>query len=252
MKKMTKKLIAATLLISSLPLFAGNAELLRANSTIGSKYGMVWQEAQFLIKADATLDQQVQVVINDKVINAKLVGKIGDDNTLWQANCSFSNRVNGVESTEQPQDLNFYVQSIEDSKVERGEAYFLAKNAGTMLASDVQVMLERASLYDLGDKLELNGVANIKNLAYEKKVQIVYSTDQWRSVKVADARFEKYYSYGYTSVESPNDQGIENWTFRVTIPERIQSVEFAVVYSVNGQEFWDNNFGQNYLVQKNN
>lgn len=254
---MKKTLLALALLATSLSNYAAVVELLRAESTVGSKYGMVWQNAKFLIKAErVTSAQSVQVVFEDKIVDAKYIRALDENFSLWSAERSFSNNINNQLVEEQPRDLRFYVQSSSQDGIDRddnsGKNYFLTKDAGAMLSANTNVLLGDANLYDLGHAIEFMGVVNVKNLAYGKSVKIIYSTDNWQTTKEADARFEKNYSYGYSNVESPNEQGIENWTFRVSIPERINTVEFAVVYQVEGAEFWDNNFGQNYRITKKN
>lgn len=254
---MKKSLLAFALLLTSLSNFAAVVELLRAESTVGSKYGMVWQNAKFLIKAErVTSEQKIQVVFEDKIIEAKYIRALDENFSLWSADRSFSNNINNQLTEEQPRDLRFYVQSISQDGIDRdnnsGNNFFLKQDAGTMLSANLNVIVGDANLYAFNDGVEFTGVINVKNLAYGKRVKVVYSTDNWQTVKEIDARFEKNYSYGYTNVVSPNENGIENWTFRVSIPERINSVEFAVVYQVEGAEFWDNNFGQNYRVTKKN
>jgi hypothetical protein len=65
----------------------------------------------------------------------------------------------------------------------------------------------------------------------------VYTTDGWKSQKVAKAG----YAYSYPD-------GLEGWTFSATLPATVNRVQFAVSYSVAGNTAWDNNLGANYTA----
>ncbi len=79
----------------------------------------------------------------------------------------------------------------------------------------------------------LSGRVRVLDLAFEKSVTVRYSTDAWLSEQDVEAHW----------VEG------DDWEFRVeglgneTLPEQVQ---FALRYRVAGQEYWDNNGGQDY------
>lgn len=82
------------------------------------------------------------------------------------------------------------------------------------------------------------GQIAVKNLAFHKKVKVVYSLDNWATVKVAEA------AYNGTIGDA------ENWIFSVSdmqVPG--QRYSFAVSYEVNGQTWWDNWNGDNYFLE---
>lgn len=97
---------------------------------------------------------------------------------------------------------------------------------------------------------QLNVVADVRNLAYEKMVTLVYTTDGWRTVKKVPMQFAQYYSIGSGStLVSPNQFGIERWRINVPVEDISMSrVEYAISYKVNGTEYWDNNYGRNYRM----
>ena len=43
---------------------------------------------------------------------------------------------------------------------------------------------------------------------------------------------------------------MERWGASIEIPSTVEKVEYAVVYKVNGVEYWDNNYGKNYISKK--
>lgn len=80
------------------------------------------------------------------------------------------------------------------------------------------------------------GSIEVKNLAYEKQVAVVYriSVGEWREA-----------SAGYSG---PSANGYERWTFTVQPVTYGATIQFAVRYRVAGQEFWDNNGGADYFI----
>ncbi|KAF7248861.1 Protein phosphatase 1 regulatory subunit 3D [Varanus komodoensis] len=103
-----------------------------------------------------------------------------------------------------------------------------------------QVCLERVSSSDLG----LNGTVRVINLAFEKQVTVRYTFNHWRGQHEVHAQW-------HSSV--PRNDGweqVDAFTFFLPLPPFLlqlsSGVEFAVLYRVNGQEYWDNNQGKNY------
>jgi hypothetical protein len=89
----------------------------------------------------------------------------------------------------------------------------------------------------------------VRNLAPQKTIKILYTTDDWASSNIAYASYlsQVWPSYG-SSIPSPNRYNVESWTFSFALPEGIgpKDVEYAIAYEVNGTTYWDNNFGNNY------
>lgn len=82
------------------------------------------------------------------------------------------------------------------------------------------------------------GEVYLKNLALEKKVNIVYSYDNWETSLVGSASFE----------HTANNPEFEAWGFNLQVPIAVDAVEFAVAYEVNGVTYWSNNNGDNYTA----
>jgi Carbohydrate/starch-binding module (family 21) len=78
----------------------------------------------------------------------------------------------------------------------------------------------------------------LENLAHDKDVTIVYSTDGWQTVQTAQA------TWGWMSL----DPELETWRFQIPMPAPGDEVLFAVRYDVDGQTFWDNNLGRDYRL----
>lgn len=97
----------------------------------------------------------------------------------------------------------------------------------------------------------LNIEADLRNIAYQKEVTLVYTTNNWQTTSSAPLNFAQYYSIGNGSVlPNPNMFGIERWTAIVQLPTSVNNVQYAISYKVNGKTYWDNNYGRNYRLRK--
>ncbi|MDR0915070.1 MAG: CBM21 domain-containing protein [Oscillospiraceae bacterium] len=75
------------------------------------------------------------------------------------------------------------------------------------------------------------------NLDYNKDVRIRYSTDDWATYSEVSASY--YATCAYNTY-------VEIW--RAYLPANV-SYEYAISYTVNGETYWDNNFGANYSYE---
>ena len=77
---------------------------------------------------------------------------------------------------------------------------------------------------------------NVANIAYKKVVAVRVTNNQWRT-------------HEYVPAECfSTDTNLGRDHFRFTLPFD-SVVEFAIFYMVEGRVFWDNNNGENYVVQ---
>ena len=81
----------------------------------------------------------------------------------------------------------------------------------------------------------IRGVIRVSNISYHKEVTVRWTHDRWRSFHDTGAAF------------SANDGHTDRFTFE--LPANGEDVEFALRYKCDGQEFWDNNRGKNYVVE---
>ncbi|XP_009082142.1 PREDICTED: protein phosphatase 1 regulatory subunit 3D-like [Acanthisitta chloris] len=104
------------------------------------------------------------------------------------------------------------------------------------------VCLERVTSSDLG----LSGTIHVCNVAFEKRVSVRYTFNQWESLHEVCARWHR-------SIPEKNGQEqVDVFTFFLPVPPFLLQlsslVQFAARYQVNGQEYWDNNRGKNYTL----
>jgi hypothetical protein len=122
-----------------------------------------------------------------------------------------------------------------------GNNFVLHDNDGALLGTGINV---KAFLANVSSNT-LNVQVDVRNIAFQKSVQVVYTTDNWATTTTVDLAFVSSYTYGYATVASPNAIGFEHWTGSATVPSS-SSLLFYVKYTVNGQTYYDNNFGANY------
>jgi hypothetical protein len=87
----------------------------------------------------------------------------------------------------------------------------------------------------------LNVEVLVKNLAFNKQVAIVYTTDNWATFHDAFGSFQRTFP-----PTMPHQIQSETWAVSIPLTPGA-SGQFAVFYIVGGATYWDNNFGANYL-----
>lgn len=100
------------------------------------------------------------------------------------------------------------------------------------------VCLEHCLLKDRA----IAGTIKVKNLSYQKTVKVRITFDTWKSH--ADVECQ-YVNDTYLGSEW------DTFSFEVKLPTRVElheRMEFAVLYVVNGNTYWDSNQGQNYKI----
>lgn len=116
-------------------------------------------------------------------------------------------------------------------------------NGATLFRETATVAQTQVSLYT-SEKI-FSGSIVLKNLAYEKNVQIRYTTDNWTTFRQIAAVY-------HSAITTPTgtSTGYERWKFSVRLPDNATSVKFAASCTQNGQTSWDNNFGRNYTISQ--
>lgn len=127
--------------------------------------------------------------------------------------------------------------------------YKLARGAGTLLGRGVNVSVT-GSAQEVGLNAGFSSWKShitVRNIAPVKNVKVVYTTDNWATTKVVNATYRPIWANpeGFDPTPNPNSMGFEEWDFSLPVTEGT-TVEYAISYTVNGQTYWDNNFGNNY------
>ncbi|CAB4379036.1 unnamed protein product [Rhizophagus irregularis] len=161
-----------------------------------------------------------------------------------------------VSSDEESDDDNVFDDNIlgysasddEDDNIEEPELIISLPNRPviTTLHSSKPVFVE--SIYLSQDKRKLQGRIMVQNIAFQKTVDVRYTFDFWSTVSEVRATFVE----GITSKDNKNS--FDAFIFSIELidnsrnPIDGKTMYFAVHYSVENNDFWDNNNGSNYQV----
>ena len=98
-----------------------------------------------------------------------------------------------------------------------------------------RVRIEHVALETIREESRsLHGVVRVSNIAYDKEVTVRWTHDNWKS------------SHDTNAVFCASHDSTDRFSFE--LPVNGDDVMFAIRYRCNGQEYWDSNKGQNYVI----
>ena len=102
------------------------------------------------------------------------------------------------------------------------------------IGNSVNVKAEKsyASMYNGS----YNVVACVRNIAYQKTVKAKYTENNWKTTKYATLTFSNMNDFDNS----------ERWTGTISGVKNPANFKFAIVYTVSGKTYTDNNFGRYY------
>lgn len=122
-----------------------------------------------------------------------------------------------------------------------------AQPASDYLAFRDKIQVNNVSLENVivreGDDT-ITGTIKVRNIAFDKEVFVRVTFDKWCTSQDIAA------SFAPSGILSGNSQ-YDTFSFTLCIPHsavKFETVEFCVCYKCNGQEYWDNNNGENYKL----
>lgn len=106
------------------------------------------------------------------------------------------------------------------------------------------VLLE--SCFVCSRELTVSGVVRVTNVSYEKTVSVRYTTDSWVTYRDIPANY----------VPNSNDGCTDRFVFIIHLPEgfggdesnHLGHLQFAVSLHAGPETYWDNNCGENYVI----
>ena len=130
-------------------------------------------------------------------------------------------------------------------KMEIEDGYYFAQN-------DLNISVDQDfTSFRFSPTLGFNRVqfhVDVRNIKSEKEVEVVYTTDGWKTKNYKLLTYSPNLNSGpLLNIFSPNSYDVERWRGVVDFDTSVKKIEYAVVYRVNNQEFWDNNYGKNYV-----
>ncbi|KAG0734682.1 hypothetical protein G6F57_004268 [Rhizopus arrhizus] len=113
-----------------------------------------------------------------------------------------------------------------------------------LLYEDNKIRMENVKLLDGEDckknQFVMEGRCRALNISYQKIVTVRYTFDLWSTYQETTGIFKE-------SIPSTSNTW-DRFLFSIPIEAKEQTIYFALKYSVNGQDYWDNNNGLNYQV----
>ncbi|XP_053623188.1 protein phosphatase 1 regulatory subunit 3C [Plodia interpunctella] len=95
------------------------------------------------------------------------------------------------------------------------------------------------------DECAVDGTVKVKNLDYGKEVFIRITSDGWATSEDAYGEFIE------SGPASKNGVSLyDTFGFRLQLPIHSRRLDFCVCFCCKGSEFWDNNKGKNYTIEK--
>lgn len=105
------------------------------------------------------------------------------------------------------------------------------------------VRVERVFLSS--DNKTLVGTVAVANLAFHKHVTARFTLDYWKTTSEVIAEYNH-------DIRQPKREGYDRFNFNIKLADQAnleaKTMFFCVKYSVNGQEYWDNNNATNYQI----
>jgi len=246
---------------------AAQIELNKIDSRLHSKYGFTWQSIHIeAVVENLAYDKKVQLMYRSEdggwtAEDLSYSGSLGDDLETWAL--SINRNINGPYSDGPALDLEFVLRYEVAGEIYWDNNltgnYFITAGSGEYTPKSLVVDTASARApydYDYnGNTGHVNGYLSVdvilQNYAMYKNVEIHYSYDNWQTTLVGNASFVSGRYKGYSWVGYPNSNNIEVWNFYTAGPEaqgNADTLQFAVKYTVDGQVYWDNNYGQNYSL----
>ena len=88
---------------------------------------------------------------------------------------------------------------------------------------------------------QVSGFVRVLNIAFDKALVVRYTFNNWKTSLDLAAQY----------VPNSNDNFSDRFQFSIHAPLYFdvgEVLQFCLCFKANGQEFWDNNFGQNYCL----
>lgn len=135
-----------------------------------------------------------------------------------------------------------------------GQNYRLNKDDGVLLGNNISILQYSYKTEKTADAKKIRLNLDLRNIAYQKSVKIVYTTNNWQTSSTLNASFVTPYipENSFGPKPNPNVWGVERWAAEIVLPLSFNgNCDWAVSYTVNGNTYWDNHFGSNYRVNCN-
>ncbi|CDM69973.1 putative secreted protein [Clostridium bornimense] len=162
--------------------------------------------------------------------------KNADDDTWYDCSATYVKSLNNGEEIWVARITNFGT-GVENFCIKyevNGETYWDNNSGSNYSITDTlgvaPIHVIRSPYYGDG-----NPKVTLKNYGYEKTVKVIYTVDDWSTQGSYELEYEK-------TLENGN----EIWNGDVPSEIKGKTIEYYISYTVNGQTYYDSNFGENY------
>ncbi|WP_374537653.1 hypothetical protein [Chitinimonas taiwanensis] len=246
MRTLSTSLLLLSALLSS-ALEAAPVELVSEHSLSMTRYSTTFYSESYTVAVD-NLGPNKEVTIRRQQQNGSWV-----DIPLYYQRAAGGNKeiwIGGLSAHASPQPgekfaVRYKVNGVEYWDNNNNQDYRIL-DQGPLLGRGKQISGSLSVTAGLNNNKIANGLIHVRNLALNKEVKLVYTTNNWASATVVNASYGGTpFSIGYGSHSNPNLNGAETWRVAFEFPANVQG-QYYLEYKVNGQSYYDNNFGANY------
>lgn len=233
-----------------------NVVLKKAWTSASYYHGMGSEERDFYVEVKNIGFEKNVKAVNEDVngdwieIELSYVKSLSNGNELWSGSYKFTNSYpNGNTRLSNEFAICYEVNGETYWDNNNGNNYSMTYCDGSLFGPLTNVSVDEDMTYisQYGNTFYL--YVDVKNIAFNKSVKVVYTTDDWNTSTTKELTYTSIFQVGYAQiVRSPNVHDVERWYLRESLDENITEVEYAVSYEVNGQTYWDNNDGLNYTA----
>lgn len=236
--------------VSTLAMAAGEVSLIKARS-VTSTYRGYWHYGRFEAQV-ANLGANKNVAAYIKKADGSWYDfpmtfvRTAGTKEVWAADFNLYTMPDAAEVIEFA--VKYQVNGLTYWDNNNWSNYKLVRGGGALLGAGVNVSenFYAPEINVSASQTTWGSHITLRNIAYTKNVNVVYSTDNWATTKVVAATYDPYFWFSsYSNIANPNAMGFEEWRFTLDIGNATE-IQYAISYTVNGQTYWDNNFGRNY------
>lgn len=254
---MIRTILSISLLLTgtSLSLHAAPVELVKEFSLTQQKYGSSFSDSYSVAVDNLGPTKQVFIHRQQKDgswrdIPLSYSHQVGSNKEIWTGGTSYGLGQTGNNPDAQAFAVKYIVNGTTYWDNNNNQNYQVLAQ-GPLLGNGKNVVSD--GVYLSNDANNTNKLANasifVRNIGYAKQVKLVYSFNNWATSTVVNATYAgNPVTLGYGSYANPNANGIETWKANFQFPINQTNGKYYIQYTVNGQNYYDNNFGANYSL----
>ncbi len=231
-------------------------ELLYAKNTIAGHGETAQQELIFApIVQNLAYDKHVEVIWAGEdgtrhTLKAEYAGPSGQDSEIWQARATFPLTAGCCLPGDIQFVLHYHVAGQDYWNPPDRHGCTIDADSGILIGDDFPLLnVDFQPLLNAGQQYYPVTIAVRQDLQPEE-VSIRWTTDHWQTFTDTPAfLWRKHWRHAIGSdARNPNRYGCATWISQLHMGDAYR-VEYALFCRAKGRQYWDNNFGKNYLAR---